>query len=304
MYQREPQVWVVLFGLILVSLLLAMLGAAVFQGLAMLSGWGDSVMSGSLAPDAPPVERWQMRLFLAIGHITTFLLAGWLVTRHFYPPNRHTLGYLLADRRPDWPLVLAGIVLMLAAVPLVLFFYNVNQALPLPESLIGMEKQAEDTIKALLQMDNSLELLANVSLIALLPAVGEELVFRGVVQQQLLRRIASPWLAIVLTSAIFSFVHFQFEGFLPRMLLGILLGWLFWRSQNLWVPVAAHFVNNAAQVVGQFLYERGLSPFDLMQDFKMPWWAAVVSLLFVLATMRWIHKRAQPLSFNIYPSEK
>ncbi|MFN0016374.1 MAG: lysostaphin resistance A-like protein [Saprospiraceae bacterium] len=304
MHQREPQAWVVLMGLLLVSLLLAMTGAAAFQGLAMLSGWGDSVMSGSLAPDAPPAERWQMRLFLAIGHITTFLLAGWLVVRYFYPPNRRTLDYLQADRRPDRILVVAGIVLMLVAIPLVLFFYNINQAIPLPESLIGMEKQAEDTIKALLQMDNGLELLANIFLIALLPAVGEELVFRGVVQQQLQRSIASPWVAIVLTSAIFSFVHFQFEGFLPRMLLGMLLGWLFWRSQNLWVPVAAHFVNNAAQVVGQYLFHRELSTIDLEQDIEIPWLAATVSLLFVLVIMRWMHHRTHQSLFNIHLSEK
>ncbi len=286
------------------SILLTMIGGGVFQMLAMTLGWDSSLMSGMLAPDAPSAERWQMRLMLAIGHLCSFVLAGWVVVRFFYPPNGRALAYLRANRLPDLRLVFAGIFLLLASIPLVLFLYNINQALPLPDSLRLLEEQTTDTIKALLQMDNGLELLANLTLIALLPAIGEELVFRGVVQQQLQRRIASPWLAIVLASAIFSFIHFQFEGFLPRMLLGILLGWLYWRCQNLWVPAAAHFVNNAAQVVGQFLYSREISTLDLEQDIEMPWPAAAGSALLVLGIMYLIHTRIHRLSFIIHHSKK
>jgi len=286
------------------SVLLAMVGAGVFQLIALSLGWDASVMTGMLAPDAPIAERWQVRLMLAIGHLSTFILAGWVVVRFFYPPNSRALAYLRATRLPDIRLVVSGILLMLAAIPLVLFLYNLNQALPLSEVFRSLEEQTNDTIKGLLQMDNGLELLANLMLIALLPAIGEELVFRGVVQQQLQRSIASPWLAIVLASAIFSFIHFQFEGFLPRMLLGILLGWLYWRSQNLWVPVAAHFVNNAAQVVGQYLYSREISTLDLEQDIEVPWPAAAGSLFLVLGIMYLIHTRIHHSSFIIHHSEK
>lgn len=285
------------------SMLLTMIGGAVFQMLALALGWDTSVMSGILAPDAPPAERWQVRLLLAIGHISSFVLAGWVVVRFFYPPNNRALEYLRANQPPDLRLVTAGIFLLLAAIPLVLFLYNINQALPLPDSFRLLEEQTTNTIKGLLQMDNGLELLANLTLIALLPAIGEELVFRGVVQQQLQRRIASPLLAIILASAIFSFIHFQFEGFLPRMLLGILLGWLYWRCQNLWVPVAAHFVNNAAQVVGQFLYSREISTLDLEQDIEMPWPAAAGSLLLVLGIMYWINTRIHHSSLIIHHSK-
>jgi len=302
--ESNHPVWIVLAGMFMASILLTMIGGGVFQLLALVFGWDASVMTGMLAPDAPPAERWQMRLMLAIGHISSFVLAGWLVVRFFYPPDSRALAYLRANRRPDLQLVLGGMVLLLASIPLVLFLYNINQALPLPDSFRLLEEQTTDTIKGLLQMDNGLELLANLTLIALLPAIGEELVFRGIVQQQLQRRIASPWLAIVLASAIFSFIHFQFEGFLPRMLLGILLGWLYWRSQNLWVPVAAHFANNAMQVVGQFLYSREISTIDLEQDIEMPWPAAAGSLLLVAGIMYWINQRINRSSFTIHHSEK
>ena len=97
--------------------------------------------------------------------------------------------------------------------------------------------------------------------------------------------------ALVLTAVIFSFIHFQFEGFLPRMLLGLLLGWLYWRTGNFWVPVAAHFANNGAQVLGQFLYKHDLSSIDMEEDVDIPWYAAAISVLLIWWIMRTISSR-------------
>lgn len=287
----EPRVTLVLIVMLGFSLLFSMGGAMLFQLIALLAGWDSSAMSGILAPDAPPAERWQIRLLLGISHLATFILAGWATVRLFYPPDRVAIAYLRADRRPELKTVLAGVFLILVSMPLVLFVYQINKALPLPESFRLLEDQTNDAIKGLLQMENPLELIANLTLIALLPAIGEELVFRGVVQQQLLRRIHQPWIALVLTAVIFSFIHFQFEGFLPRMLLGLLLGWLYWRTGNFWVPVAAHFANNGAQVLGQFLYNHDLSSIDMEEDVNIPWYAAAISVLLIWWIMRSIGSR-------------
>ncbi len=286
----EPRVRVVLIALLGACIFFSILGGAAFQLVVHLFGWDPGVATGALAPDAPPLERWQMRLFLGIAHFFTFLLAGWVTLRYFYPPAGNSLRYIKAVQLPERRSLLGGIALILVSIPLVLYAYNLNQALPLPESFRLLEEQTNDAIKGLLQMDNALELLANLTLIALLPAVGEELIFRGIVQQQLMRRIASPWVALLVTAAVFSFIHFQFEGFLPRMLLGLLLGWLYWQTQNFWVPVTAHFVNNAFQVLGQFLYSRELSTVDMEEDIEVPWYAALLSLFLVLAIMRWMQK--------------
>jgi len=289
----EPRFSLVLIVMLGFSLLFSMGGAMLFQLITLLAGWDGSAMSGILAPDAPPAERWQMRLLLGISHLATFILAGWATVRLFYPPDRAAMAYLRADRRPEIKTVLAGVFLILVSMPLVLFVYQINKALPLPESFRLLEDQTNDAIKGLLQMENPLELIANLTLIALLPAIGEELVFRGVVQQQLLRRIHQPWIALVLTAVIFSFIHFQFEGFLPRMLLGLLLGWLYWRTGNFWVPVAAHFANNGAQVLGQFLYNHDLSSIDMEEDVDIPWYAAAISVLLIWWIMRTISSRPQ-----------
>lgn len=288
---REPQVALVLLVMLGFSLVFSLGGAMVFQGIAQLAGWDSSAMTGILAPDAPPAERWQIRLLLGISHLSTFILAGWATVHLFYPPAQNALGYLRANSRPRGKAILLGILLILVSMPLVLFLYQVNKALPLPESFRLLEDQTNDAIKGLLQMDNWLELAANLVLIALLPAIGEELVFRGIVQQQLLRRIRQPWIALVLTAVIFSFIHFQFEGFLPRMLLGLLLGWLYWRTGNFWIPVAAHFVNNGAQVMGQYLYNHELSSIDMEQDVEIPWYSAAISVLLIWWMMNAISRK-------------
>jgi membrane protease YdiL (CAAX protease family) len=187
--------------------------------------------------------------------------------------------------------VLLGVLLMIAAMPLILYTLQINQQLPLPEMFTAAEAQAETALKGLLQMENMTELLANLVLIALLPALGEELVFRGVLQQQLMRSMKNPVAAILLSAAVFSAVHVQFEGFIPRMALGFLLGWLFWRSGNFWIPVICHFFNNGIQVVGQYLYHQRVSTIDLEKDISVPWEFAAISAFLVWVIMRLIHKR-------------
>jgi membrane protease YdiL (CAAX protease family) len=123
-------------------------------------------------------------------------------------------------------------------------------------------------------------------IIALLPAIGEEVVFRGVLQRQVQRVIFPTWLAILIAAAIFSAIHLQFEGFLSRWLLGVLLGWLYWQTGNLWVPAIAHFFNNAIQVLGQYLYKNDISTVDLEKDIDVPWYFALVSLVLVLWIIR------------------
>ncbi len=292
----EPRVRLVLlaqFGLFIVG---AGLGGLVFQVLCLATSWDPSL---SLVPDSPPDERWQVRTQLGLGHLFAFLASGWLTAWLFY--RRITdVGpswpdYLRIRKLPDWRIGGLAILLMAVSIPLVLFSLNINQWIPMPESFKLMEDQTDQILKGLLQMEHVGEFLANLTIIAVLPAIGEELVFRGVVQQQLMRRINNPWVAILVSAFIFSMAHFQFEGFLPRMLLGIILGWLYWQSRNFWVPVLAHFFNNGIQVAGQYLYGNKISSIDLEQDIAVPWPLALASAVMVWMVMRAIRNLTQDL---------
>ncbi len=288
---QEHSPFLILSVQLLAALMLGGAGALFYQALATAVGWDSGLIYSGLQADASAPERWQMRTFLALSHLLTFVLAGWVVVRLFYPPTLRALDYLQARREPPAQATWGGVWLLLVSMPLVLYVYQLNRELPIPEALRQAEGQANEMLKALLQMDDGWELAANLMLIALIPAVGEELVFRGVVQQQILRLVHSPWAAIVLAGAIFSFAHFQFEGFLPRMLLGVILGWLYWRFQNFWVPVAAHFANNAVQVLAQYLYHEEMSSLNLEDDITVPLHIAALSAALALALIWWLDKR-------------
>jgi hypothetical protein len=290
-----PKVRVILLALMSGCIFFALGSSFLSQLIVQVGGWNENLLSGIIDADAPAPERWQMRLLLGIQHFFSFAVAGFLVVWMMYRGiTRSRPGwpdYLLSREMPGWRNALLGMLLLLVSVPLVLYLFQINKMIPMPEIFTEMEEKANKAIKVLLRMDNFGEFTGNMLLIALLPAVGEELVFRGVVQQQLMRRISNPWWALALSAAIFSFFHFQFEGFLSRVLLGFLLGWLYWETRNFWVPVIAHFFNNGVQVVAQYASNDKNSVVDLEQDVQVPWFVALLSLFMVLVTMRLIRQR-------------
>jgi len=276
----------------------ALAAMMLYKLIALGFGLDPSLDPSQLNANTTPAERWQVRMLMGLSHLGTFVASGAVVVHLFYRYYRPENGTTNSDWRtylgwtpaPGFQIVGLALLLMAVSLPLVLFSFEINKALPLPDAFKVMEDQTNEALKALLVMDSPLELFANLTLIAFLPAIGEELIFRGLLQKQLLRRIANPWTALVLGAVIFSFIHFQFEGFLPRILLGFLLGWLYWRTGNFWVPVIAHFFNNAIQVVGQYLYGKEISAIDLEQDISIPWYAALVSLLLILGVALQIEK--------------
>ncbi len=290
----EPKVSLVLFAQLGLLLFCSGIGVMLYVLICSIAGWDASL---SLSATSPWAERWQVRLQLGLAHFFGFIVSGavtvWIFYRGLTQTRMSWPDYLQTRHRPSWPTLLLGILLMAVSVPLVLYSLNLNQQIPLPEIFKTAENQAEEALKGLLQMEHPSELLANLVLIALLPAIGEELVFRGVVQRQLMRVIVNPWVAILLSSMVFSAAHFQFEGFLPRMLLGFLLGWLYWQTKNFWVPVIGHFFNNGIQVFGQYLYRKEISTVDLEKDIQVPWEFAAISIFMIWAVVRLIRQRTR-----------
>jgi membrane protease YdiL (CAAX protease family) len=104
-------------------------------------------------------------------------------------------------------------------------------------------------MEAFLKINGPSDLVINIIVIALLPAICEEVFFRGAMQRVIIHLTRNPWLGIVITAALFSALHFQFQGFLPRMFLGVVLGALYWFSGSIWTCIIAHFIANGVQVV-------------------------------------------------------
>ena len=170
---------------------------------------------------------------------------------------------------PPWWLILIGVAVMFVCIPVTTQLTTWNENLSFGKNLTWLEdwiKSMEEIAKAatekMLNVDTIGGLLLNLVIVALIPAVGEELTFRGVLQQSLTRKM-NPHVAIILSAAIFSFIHFQFYGFLPRMFLGILLGYMFYITGSLWTSILMHFLNNGAAVVLYYLNNKGTISIDI-----------------------------------------
>ena len=195
-----------------------------------------------------------MKWLQLLQSVATFLLPA-LAGAYLW--SNTPMQWLHLNKKPSWQEASAAVVMMLLAIPGINLLSAWNQQMVLPEWMSGIEqwmRMQEDAAAQLteqfLRVDTVGGLLVNIGLMALLPAVGEELTFRGVVQGMFTR---NKHVAIWATAAIFSFVHMQFYGFLPRMLLGAMFGYMLWWTGSLWVPMLMHFVNNCAAVVVAYL---------------------------------------------------
>lgn len=186
------------------------------------------------------------------------LLAGFLFERK--------MGSWLGLRKgPGMKMLIAVTLLMAVSIPFISWLVSVNESMKLPVFLRGIEQWMQNTEEEATQLTTAFldvsslgGFLVNLLMIVILPAVGEELLFRG-----LLQRLFADWFrnmhaAIFFTAFIFGAVHMQFYGMLPRMLLGVMFGYLYFWTGSLWVPVFAHLLNNGAVVVAAFLANRGI----------------------------------------------
>ena len=200
---------------------------------------------------------------------------------------------------PPWWLILIGVGLMFVSLPVTNQLTAWNEGMSLGKSLNWIEdwiKSLEETAKAatekMLNVDTIGGLLLNMIVIALIPAIGEEMTFRGVLQQSLARKM-NPHLAILLSAAIFSFIHFQFYGFLPRMFLGVLLGYMFYITGSLWTSILMHFLNNGTAVVLYYLNNKSVIDIDVEHFGTMNGWVVALGAVVTTALILWSWRKAK-----------
>ena len=204
---------------------------------------------------------------------------------------------------PAAMLLVAGVLLMFLSLPVTNQLTSWNEAMklggvfePLETWMKNLEDSAAAVTERMLNVDTISGLLLNLVVIALIPAVGEELTFRGVLQQALTRRLKNPHVAIILSAAIFSFIHFQFYGFLPRMFLGILLGYMFYITGSLWTSMLMHFLNNGTAVVLYYLNNKGIIDIDVDHFGAMSGWMVALSAMVTVALIAWSWRQSQQTS--------
>lgn len=250
-------------------------------GIALISlcSWIFGIdFQGSLATldnrSAPWLSTF-MRCMIAINHLTMFVLpAVWVLYAVFKSKRWQSVGL---HEMPRPSKLLLGTLFMLFMFPIAQYAMVLNKQIPMPEWMHSMESSINSSISALLTVSNPWTLLLNIVVIAAIPALGEELVFRGILQGQLARKIG-PIAAIWASAFIFSAFHLQFEGFLARMILGASLGYLYYWTGSLWTPIVAHFLNNGLQVIAAAYVGKELDSLDIKSTETLPWYVLLACM--------------------------
>ena len=229
----------------------------------------------------------------------TFLLPP-ILCAAIWSDNHRPFTWLRMDTRPDGFLCLIAIGIMICAIPAINLLADLNNRIVFPAALSGLEQQLramEEAAAALterfLKADNFGGLLINIGLMALLPALSEELSFRGTLQQILsyspkdgltVKRsysvsglTAKRSIAVWITAIVFSAIHMQFFGFIPRMLMGAMFGYIFLWSGSLWIPIIMHFTNNSLAVIAYYTFGQNSSADTIGTG--TTWWLGVLSLI-------------------------
>ncbi len=202
-----------------------------------------------------------LKFYQVINQIGIFILPTLVFS---FLVSNDSFNYLTLNRAPKLISILLGGMIIYAILPFNNYIDEFNRQIILPDFLSGMEdwmfekeSQAKKITEIFLNADTISGLFLNIFIVALVPAIGEELLFRGVLLKLFNNLFKNIHIAVILSAVIFSAIHLQFYGFLPRTLLGILLGYLFVFTRSIWVPIFAHFLNNASSVLVYYLHQNG-----------------------------------------------
>ncbi|MDH5828495.1 CPBP family intramembrane glutamic endopeptidase [Sphingobacterium faecium] len=225
-----------------------------------------------------------LKMLLLSSSIATFILPAWLLYRTELGANLYFERLKQVSLR-QYLFVFAA---MLCFIPMMSVISYWNESMQLPESLQGVQqwmRASEDSAavmtKKIVEESTWSGLFINLFILAVVPAMGEEMVFRGCLQNIFGRWIANKHVVIWVVAILFSAFHMQFFGFFPRMLLGAFFGYLYVWSKNIYLPIFGHFINNASATVIAFYYTRKGMGFEEMNVFEQePNWVYLASLIF------------------------
>jgi membrane protease YdiL (CAAX protease family) len=179
-------------------------------------------------------------------------------------------GYLNLNRGLKRFSVFFGFIVIAVSLPFISWLLEVNENIHLPAFLSQVESwmrssedKAQQLTEAFLSTGSWGGFFVNLLMIAGLAAIGEELIFRGILVRLFKEWTHNVHLGVIIPSLLFSALHLQFYGFFGRFVLGVVLGYLFVWSGSLWVPIIVHFLNNAMAVIMSFLDQRGIISADL-----------------------------------------
>jgi len=254
--QRSPyfQLFVTFILVFVIGLVFEVI--LILMGMLLFGSDMDVLSDAALATDKNDIAF--LKFYMMSQTATLFLVPAIILLIKMKPEGQSGYPELSLPRLNEVVLV---VVMTFCVFVITGFTGEINALLDLPEWLSGleewimkMEDDSEQLMEKLMVVKTLPSLLLNIFMIAILPAIGEEVLFRGVLQKIFVRLFKSGHFAVWLTAILFSALHLEFLGFLPRLVLGLVFGYLYLWSGKLWLPILAHFVNNAVPTIAASIY--------------------------------------------------
>lgn len=276
-FNNDPGMHWFLNLLFLVVFLVGGLFVGQFFGLVLSMVLTDLSLNELIGLISPPLtaDKWlPLMLIQGMGALGGFIVGGLL---HLNLVERFPVRDLFKSGRIDAVTILMTIVVVISFMFVNTIFIEWNAGINFPDFMKVFEDWAsekEDELRRVTEFlttfDSLDQFLLGFLVIAILPAFGEELIFRGILQNKLHQSLHNPHLAIWISAILFSAFHIQFYGFLPRLLLGGLFGYLYHWSKNLWFPILGHFLNNGLTLTMIYLYHSDIVDVDIENEESYP----------------------------------
>lgn len=287
----------VLVGFVIIGMAVGNILAIVILAL-LTSSDADSITSLLTTlfstPEKVPNGWLAMMVLQGTVHFFSYLLPSLLYWFYMEKKDLQDFNFRSKPAASTWFL---ACILVLIFIPLNSLFIDWNSKMTFPDSWLWLEKwmrEKEDQNAMLTQFMTNYkqagQLLIALIVVVLLPAVGEEVLFRGIIQRKLAQHWANVHIAIWVSAAVFSAIHFQFFGFLPRMILGALFGYLYYWSGRLSVAILAHFINNGFVLVMMFLYNIKVLDINIEETKSLPVITIIASAVLTMGILYEIRK--------------
>lgn len=249
------------------------------------------------------VVNWGMLSMLTVQDVLAFIVPAIAAMAIFY---RRPLHAMCLDRAPGWKAIAIVVAFYILSLPAMNWIVSFNESMSLPESMNGIEQlmrsledAAAETTKTLLDIHSIWELVPCVLVVGLMAGLSEEILFRGAMLRTMQDSRLGSHAVVWIVAIVFSAIHMQFYGFIPRMLLGVWLGYLLVWTRSLWVPIIAHTLNNSTVVVMSYLANKGVVAEDFGDHLGLPAdggfpWLAMASVVVSVALAVWAHQQYKP----------
>ena len=266
--------------------------------LMVLCLMGAGMIAASLMIELLP--DMHMLAMLSLQDILVFMAPAIAAMAIFY---HRPLNVMCLDRAPRWKDLLLIAVMCVISLPAMNWLVDVNESMTLPSWMSGIEQwmrasedNAADITKQLLDIHSIAQLITCLLVVGFMAGLSEEILFRGAMLRTMQDSRLGTHAAVWLVAVIFSAIHLEFYGFVPRMLLGAWLGYLLVWTRSLWVPIIAHTLNNSIVVVFSYLEKNGVVPEHYGDHLGIPAqgafpWLAMLSLIMSIVIVVCAHRR-------------